>query len=499
MSRNHQRTLTQKLILIGLVTAASAILLAITLMLAAEFVAYRSSMVSDLMIKAEIIGNQCTAALTFNVKKDAEETLSSLRADRDIEYAAVYTVDGNLFAHYRRSNMPEQWFAMQHPEGYQFGIDHLTVFRNITLQNGKQFGAVSIRSDLHKFRVLLFRYLATAGFVLVVALLIAYVLMARLQQTITRPVTDLVQMMDGIARNGDYAVRVVEAGEDELAALARGFNAMLSTIEDRDRELEARRRDLERSLTDLKHSSEELLEANRKLRDLDKLKSEFISVASHELRTPLTSIKAFAELMLMKQEMSKDRKNKLLGIINTESDRLTRLINDLLELSRIEAGVMTWHFSDVALGDVIRSSLEGIMLLIENKVLTVTTAIEQNLPLIRGDQDRLFQVMTNIFSNAVKFTAPGGSIHVAARAEQGQSPAIIVSVTDTGIGIPGEDLKLVFDKFQRSGDNLTRTVEGTGLGLAIAKEIVEFHGGMIWAESVCGKGSTFTVRLPLKW
>jgi signal transduction histidine kinase len=119
------------------------------------------------------------------------------------------------------------------------------------------------------------------------------------------------------------------------------------------------------------------------------------------------------------------------------------------------------------------------------------------MPPIRGDQDRLVQVVTNILTNAIKFTPPSGSIHVSARREAGPPPRVTVSVTDTGKGIPEEDLKIIFDKFQRSGDHLTSAVEGTGLGLAIAREIVEFHGGKIWAESSHGKGTTFSFTLPL--
>jgi signal transduction histidine kinase len=284
---------------------------------------------------------------------------------------------------------------------------------------------------------------------------------------------------------------------DELGDLARGFNVMLSAIQERDRELDAHRRNLERTIADLERSSGELREANRKLRELDRMKSDFISIASHELRTPLTSIKAYIELILLKPNMPAEKKSRLLAIINTESDRLSRLINDLLDLSRIESGTMAWRVTDVSLDEIIRDSLEGVMPLARNKDLQVETDMEPDLPPVRVDRDRLVQVVTNILSNAVKFTPPGGSVHISARLQSGPQPRVAVSIRDTGRGIPQEDLKIVFDKFQRSGDQLTNTVEGTGLGLAIAREIVEHHGGMIWAESTHGEGSTFTFTLPL--
>ncbi|HSB32992.1 MAG TPA: ATP-binding protein [Nitrospirota bacterium] len=493
----RNRPLKQKFILISLLTTTIAMLVAGGLMFASEFVADRESMVADLTIKAETVGNQCSAALLFNDRKDAEETLSSLRADPDIEYAAVFTRGGALFAQFDRSGKAGRRILQPQAEGYRFEADRLVISRNITLRN-RRVGSILISSNLQKFNALLLRYLNAAVLVLSIALGAAYILVSRLQRSITRPVTGLVSMMQGISRHRDFSLRAAETGVDELGALARGFNEMLSTIQDRDRALEAHRRELERTISDLENSTEELREANRKLKELDKLKSDFITVASHELRTPVTSIKAYVELLLTKPNLSPEKKNRILSIIDAESDRLARLIKDLLDLSMIESGNIAWRFTDVSLDDVIRDSLAGIMPLAENKAMRMESSIEPGLPPLRGDRDRLVQVVTNLLTNAVKFTPPNGLVHVSARREAGPPPRITVSVTDTGTGIPEEDLKIIFDKFQRSGDHLTSAVEGTGLGLAIAREIVEFHGGTIWAESSQGKGSTFSFTLPLE-
>jgi signal transduction histidine kinase len=496
MGRYQNLPLKQKLILIGLMTTAIAMLLSGGLMLAAELAAHRDEMVRDLSIKAEIIGNQCAAALLFGVRKDAEETLDSLRADPDIGYAAVYAADGSLFAKFQHEGNDYRGSPRPLREGHRFESGHLVLTRHITLHE-KRLGTVLIRSGLRKVHLLVLRYLTAAGLVLVLALAVAYFLVSRLQRSITLPVMDLVRMMQGVSQYKDFSLRAGETGVDELGDLARGFNAMLATIQDRDRELEAHRRELERTISDLERSSGELQEANRKLRELDKMKSDFITVASHELRTPVTSIKAYIELMLLKPHMPAEKKSRLLTIINAESDRLSRLINDLLDLSRIESGTMAWRVADVSLDEVIRDSLEGVTPLARNKDLRVTTDIAPGLPPVRGDRDRLVQVVTNILSNAVKFTPPGGSVYISARLQTGPQPRVAVSIRDTGGGIREEDLKIVFDKFQRSDDHLTSTVEGTGLGLAIAREIVEHHGGTIWAESTYGEGSTFTFTLPL--
>ena len=238
----------------------------------------------------------------------------------------------------------------------------------------------------------------------------------------------------------------------------------------------------------------QLQEANEKLQVLDKMKTNFISTVSHELRTPLTTIKAFVELLLLKQGMPDERKVKLMSTVNVETDRLARLITDLLDLSRIEAGSMKWQFEEVSIADLIRSVIESMAVLFENKGLRVMTVFTPSLPPVSGDRDRLVQVVTNILSNAVKFTPRGGGIRVAVRQESNQ---IAVEISDSGIGIPAAHIDLIFEKFHRSDDVLTAATEGTGLGLAISRQIVEYHGGSIWVTSTYGKGSTFTFTLPL--
>jgi len=241
----------------------------------------------------------------------------------------------------------------------------------------------------------------------------------------------------------------------------------------------------------------QLQEANEKLQAIDKMKSDFTSVVSHELRTPLTTIKAFVELIIMKPGMPEQQKAKLMSTINVETDRLARLISDLLDLARIEAGSMKWQIDEVSIEDVIRNVITNMGLLFENEGLHVTTAFSSPLSRFSGDRDRLVQVVTNILFNAVKFTPKGGMIHAAVRQESVPLPQIVVEISDTGMGIPAGDLERIFEKFHRSGDELTTMIEGTGLGLAIARQIVEHHGGRIWATSTYGKGSVFTFILPL--
>jgi signal transduction histidine kinase len=476
------RTLKRELILVNITATGAALLVAIALLLGSELRTWKAAMIRDITIKADIIGSQCTAALTFNGSKDAEEVLRALQVDAQIEYAAVYSVDGTVFAVYRGRSGMRQVPTGPPAEGHLFTAAHLDLTRPIVL-HGEQIGWIAIRANLDQLRTLLLHYGFGSAAVLLLALAVSSVMLSRLQKSITEPVTDLVGLMETVSGDKDYTRRAVARGPKELISLTRSFNEMLGTIQSRDRELES-------SLAELK-------KAYGKLEDLDRLKSDFISIVSHELRTPITSIKAFVELILIKPDMSADRKMKLLETINSETDRLSRLIGDLLDLSRIESGVILWRDQEIAVEDVIRTAVAGIIPLAKMRDIQINETAEDGLPTLYADRDRIMQVVMNLLSNAVKFIQPGGRISISTK-RTNDPLGIAVAIADTGPGIPSGDLGLIFDKFQRSGDLLTGKIEGTGLGLAISREIVDHYEGRIWVDSEIGKGSIFTFTIPVK-
>ncbi|MGA7243101.1 MAG: GAF domain-containing protein [Terracidiphilus sp.] len=242
--------------------------------------------------------------------------------------------------------------------------------------------------------------------------------------------------------------------------------------------------------------------------EADAAKSSFLSTVSHELRTPLTSVLGFAKIIRRrlqerlfplipnddrKVEQAKQQVIENLGVVVSEGERLTKLIDDVLDLAKIEAGKFTWNMASVSVQDVIDRAVAATASLFEAKKLNLERDIEPDLPVVTGDQDRLIQVVINLISNAVKFT-DDGSIKCSARRDNGD---LVVSVTDSGIGIAPADQPKVFEKFKQVGDTLTDKPKGTGLGLPICKEIVEYHGGQIWVESRPGRGSTFSFTLPI--
>ncbi len=253
---------------------------------------------------------------------------------------------------------------------------------------------------------------------------------------------------------------------------------------------------------------EDASQARAAAEEADAAKSSFLSTVSHELRTPLTSVLGFAKIIRRRLEerlfplipeddrkvqQAKQQVIENLDVVVSEGERLTKLIDDVLDLAKIEAGKFTWNMSAVSVGDVIERAIAATASLFEARKLKLVRDVDSDLPTVNGDQDRLIQVVINLISNAVKFT-DAGSITCSARLQGGE---IVVGVTDSGIGIAPSDQQKVFEKFKQVGDTLTDKPKGTGLGLPICKEIVEYHGGHIWVESLPGKGSTFSFTLPL--
>jgi len=259
---------------------------------------------------------------------------------------------------------------------------------------------------------------------------------------------------------------------------------------------------------------QELKETNSKLAKLERLKSEFISIVSHELRTPLTSIKNSLDIMLSgKCGEVTSAFDKFLSMAKRNCQRLSGIINDLLDLSKIEAGKMDYHFKDMDVNSVIEYVKSSLNVIAKDKGQTILTEESNNLPLVNADSQRLEQVLTNLVSNAVKFTPEGKSIKI--KSELINSDKIVcpeifkeeisklngryvmISVSDEGIGISKENLLHVFDKFAQIENSLSRKVGGSGLGLPIAKQLIEAHKGAIWCDSEPEKGSTFSFVVPV--
>jgi signal transduction histidine kinase len=254
-------------------------------------------------------------------------------------------------------------------------------------------------------------------------------------------------------------------------------------------------RQLEQKSRELEAATAELRTANERLQELDRMKDDFISTVTHELRTPLTSIRAISELMLDAPEMDAAQRATFLRIVVAESERLSRLVNQVLDMAKFESGLAEWHSIDVDMRALIENAIATTSGLFRENGTRVEFAVAGAIPLIRADPDRLTQVMVNLLSNAAKFVpAIDGRVDVGLRRER---DGLVVEVRDNGPGVPAEERAKVFEKFRQGGDSLARPA-GTGLGLPISRQIVEHFGGSIWLEANPGGGACFAFRLPFR-
>ncbi len=317
----------------------------------------------------------------------------------------------------------------------------------------------------------------------ILAVLVFYLIT---QKLILSPVRELTRVAECVSQ-GQHSVRSQIVTGDEFEALARAFNAMLSHLQTTENELRTINRSLDTRLSELAERNVALFEAN-------KLKSQFLANVSHELRTPLTSIIGFAELLREATSSDGGRLLRYSENIMSSGRMLLGIINDLLDLAKIEAGKMEMHLAPIDLTEMAGNLIDFMRPLAEKKSLQLITSIADELPKITSDAGRIQQILYNLLSNAVKFTPDGGVVELTLHPTD--AGGVRVSVRDTGIGIPPEKMSMVFEAFRQLDESITREHTGTGLGLAISKELVTLLGGTIEVQSEVDKGSTFTVVLP---
>ena len=302
---------------------------------------------------------------------------------------------------------------------------------------------------------------------------------------IVKPVKHLKDVSDAIS-SGQLNVRSEIQTGDEFEDLSHAFNRMLRNLvsmQDQYRQVNS----------DLDHKVDELAQANMALYESNRLKSDFLATMSHELRTPLNSIIGFSDVLLTGEKLS-DKQNRWASNIQTSGQRLLNLINDILDLAKIEAGKMQVRLEEFELADLCESLVNMFRSQAERKNIDLVSQIDPGIPMLRQDPTKFNQILQNLLSNGIKFTPEGGRVVLKADAD---TRFVTMTVTDTGIGIAPEEQELVFQKFRRSGNPLTREHPGTGLGLSISRELAKLLGGEITVTSELGRGSTFAVKLPI--
>ncbi len=333
--------------------------------------------------------------------------------------------------------------------------------------------------------------MSTAIVTAFLAMLAAY---AIVRYVIVKPVLHLKEVSDAITR-GDLDQRADIRTGDEFEELSQAFNRML-------RHLTTVQEDLQKLNRGFESKVDELAQVNLRLYEMNNLKNEFLATMSHELRTPLNSILGFSDVLLSNAQTLNEKQRRYVGHIQSSGRTLLNLINDVLDLAKIESGKMELHAVEFSLADLIERTVGAMTALADKKNIDLTWQVDVELPVLFQDLGKLQQVLSNLLSNAIKFTPEGGRVQV--RAERRGEGRFSLVVEDTGIGIPLEDQERIFEKFRQgasiSGQRgaLTREYEGTGLGLSITKELSKLLGGEVSVRSEFGKGSVFLIDLPIR-
>jgi len=486
-------SIRRKLLILVLVTTTVALLAAAVQFVLNDRWTYRRTVLNDLSILATILGQNSASALEFGDVPEATRTLAALKAKPHIVAAAVYTPDGKRFATYP----PEGGATDAVPElapspGHQFLPGALVLSQPI-LHDEERVGTIFLKFGLSELSHRTRRNMGVVAVMLVVSAALALLLASRLQRGISQPLLDLAQVAHRISEKRDYSVRAVKQSDDEVGELIESFNGMLGQIEKHERLL--------------REVNQQLADSQQKAMAATQAKSQFLANMSHELRTPLNAIIGYSELLA--EELEESGQNQFgadLQKIHSAARHQLGLINDILDLSKIEAGKMSLFLESFDAARLVEEVISTIRPMTAKSGNQLEVSCPAGVGAMRADQTKVRQILFNLLSNANKFTERGlirldverCSGPTAGQINPAGAPAeeLVFRVTDRGIGMTSEQVSRLFQPFTQAEASTTRRYGGTGLGLSISRSFCEMMGGRLTVASELGKGSTFTVRIP---
>jgi len=465
MSGWFDRSLRRKVMLLVLGTTLVALGLAAAALVLYDVRAYERQWTTDLATQADVVSRASAPALSFGDRRTAEKDLSMLQARPRVIAAALYDRDGSLFASYVAPGQLSRGFpAKAGDEGHVVHGGEIELFRRV-VENGEAIGTIYMRATYDPFSRLL-GYLAIIGMVMIASLAAATLLLTRLQSAITQPILDVAHVSREVVEKRDYSQRVRKTTGDEVGALVDAFNAMIAEVGRRTEELKL----------------------------ADQRKDEFLATLAHELRNPLAPVRNALEIL----KIAGDDPAKALRarqMMERQLAQMVRLVDDLLDVSRITTGKLGVKKAVVDLRDVVADAIEIVKPFIDSRQHRLETRLPAEPVAVDGDRTRLAQVVSNLLNNAAKYTPPGGLVELSLARNDSQA---ILRVRDNGIGLTEESISRIFDMFVQVDRSLERSQAGLGVGLTLARRLVELHDGSIDVASAgIGHGSEFTVRMPL--
>ena len=498
-----------KLTLMLMITSVFSLLVACAAFVWYDNYLFRLSMVRDIETLANFISKASQAALKSHDKDVVNAALAELSKADQIVAAAVYSADGTLVGNYLKQGSGES--IPDRPSRVQdsFEDDYLVIFRPIVAGPGVRLGTVYLRADVaNQLRGRTNRQLNTFAMVMLISCLVAFLVSYKLQPLISQPILDLANTAKVVTEKKDYLVRAKKTSDAEVGALVEAFNEMLAVIQQRDAELqhandmlevynENLEKKVEERTADLVRATAEAQEARTTAEEANRTKSAFLANMSHELRTPLNAIIGYSEML---QEDARDMGQEEfvadLQKIHSAGKHLLGLINDVLDISKIEAGKMDLFLETIDVSAMIEDVVSTIKPLVQKNGNSLNVQCEENLGPMRADATKVRQALFNLLSNACKFTDKGVITLQVSRERGNGAGNFVFCVRDNGIGMTREQIKKLFKAFTQADASTTRKYGGSGLGLAITRHFCQMMGGDVTVESKPGTGSTFTIKLP---
>ncbi|MEP7205838.1 MAG: ATP-binding protein [Casimicrobiaceae bacterium] len=484
MLRTITRSLRRKLMVVMLTTSSTALLVAAIALVAYELRTYERTWSADLITQADILARASVPALAFDDPGAATENLALLKARPQILAAAIYAANGRMFATYPATTGASAFPPLPGAEGYRIDDDTITLFHRI-VEKDEILGTVYLRAT-YGLMERLTGYLTILAGVVLLSTFVAVLMSAWLQAAITKPILAVTHVANQVMDHRDFSLRVTKTTEDEIGYLVDAFNDMLAEVGRRAAALEA-------SNLSLQHEMAERRGAEEALRAADRRKDEFLATLAHELRNPLAPMRNALRIL---DVASKDptATQRARDMMERQLQQMVRLVDDLLDVSRITTGKLVLRRERTDLAAVIRNAVDTSRPFIDSRGHALLVKLPAEPAQLDADPTRLAQVFSNLLNNAAKYTDPGGRISVTAERHDGH---VRVIVADNGIGISPGMQQAIFDMFTQVDHSLERSQAGLGVGLTLAKRLIELHGGTIEAQSDgLNLGSRFVVDLP---
>ncbi len=483
--------ISKKLTLLGVTTSLVTLSLSCLALGWNDFQSVRTAMVNYYTTMGKVLGQNCISSLDFDDAKDAETILATLSRDEEVELACIWNQQNRVFATYgiHREQVDPSWNAAS---AYDFHERGRLRIRQPIVRDGEHVGTVCLHVRTGRLAAQIRNYAWISLAVLLGCSTVSWLLAFLLQRTISAQILTRAKEAREVSTRGDYSVRVGPRSNDELGILFDGFNAMLSQIEVRKQELEGHRSHLEELVQE---RTKRLEQKTREAEAASRAKSEFLANMSHEIRTPLNGVLGFADLLLKDADRGDpELRRDYLTTIKSSGGHLLTLLNDILDLARIEAGKLMLERLPCSPHQIIAQVLSLLRAQAAEKGLCLKAEWASEMPqTIKTDPARLRQLLMNLVGNAIKFTEAGG-VRITSRLDP-VAERLEIDVADTGIGIAADKLEEIFDPFRQADNSVTRQFGGSGLGLAICRQLARALDGEIRVRSEFGVGSVFTLSI----